>query len=208
MNPGPRWRPADFDRPFRGLRSYAATTAEPTALTIRLADVSEAADLTSAPVPPVAERDHVRGEGHEAIIYLDLGCPHCAAAWPRLLELDLRLCVRHFPVAAKRPRAPALHAAAEAAGIQRADAFWAMWDSIYADHGHLDDPHLWERARLLGLDLGRFDDDRRGDSVAERVRADFEAGIRAGVTATPTAFANGERISREVVERLRGLSPV
>ena len=64
-----------------------------------------------------------------------------------------------------------------------------MCDSIYADHGHLDDPHLWERARLLGLDLERFDADRRSGAVADRVRADFESGIRAGVIATPTAFA-------------------
>jgi protein-disulfide isomerase len=165
-------------------------------------------DLSSADVPAIGPGDHVRGEGGEAIVYLDLACPHCAAAWPRLRELELRLCVRHFPVAAKRPRAPALHAAAEAAGIQRADAFWGMWDSIYADHGHLDDPHLWERVRLLGLDLARFDADRRTEPVAERVRADFETGIRAGVTATPTAFANGERIARDVVERLGGLPPV
>ena len=165
-------------------------------------------DLSSADVPAIGPGDHVRGQGHEAIVYLDLACPHCAAAWPRLRALELRLCVRHFPVAAKRPRAPALHAAAEAAGIQRADAFWGMWDSIYADHGHLDDPHLWERARLLGLDLRRFDADRRTEPVAERVRADFETGIRAGVTATPTAFANGERIWGEVVERLGGLPPV
>jgi protein-disulfide isomerase len=170
--------------------------------------VSEAADLTSASVPAIDDGDHVRGEGPEAIVYLDLACPHCAAAWPRLRELELRLCVRHFPVAARRPRSPALHAAAEAAGIQHADAFWGMWDSIYADHGHLDDPHLWERARTLGLDLERFDADRRSGRVAERVRTDFESGIRAGVTATPTAFANGERISREVVQRLGGSTPL
>jgi protein-disulfide isomerase len=165
-------------------------------------------DLSSADVPAIGPGDHVRGEGPEAIVYLDLACPHCAAAWPRLRALELRLCVRHFPVAARRPRAPALHAAAEAAGIQRADAFWGMWDSIYADRGHLDDPHLWERARRLGLDLGRFDADRRSEQVAERVRADFEAGIRAGVTATPTAFKDRERIANEVVHRLGGSTPL
>ena len=176
--------------------------------TTSLVCVSERADLTSAPVPPVGGDDHVRGEGPEAIVYLDLACPHCAAAWPRLLDLGLRLCVRHFPVAAKRPRAPALHAAAEAAGMQRGEAFWGMWDSIYADHGHLDDPHLWERARLLDLDLTRFDDDRRSGAVAERVRADFDSGIRAGVTATPFAFANGERLSGDVVQPLGRLRHV
>ncbi len=157
-------------------------------------------------MPPIGPADHVRGAGSEAILYLDLACPQCAAAWPSVRELPLRLCVRHFPVAAKRPRALPLHAAAEAAGRQHTEAFWGMWDSIYADHGHLDDPHLWERARLLDLDLERFDADRRSGDVADRVRTDFESGIRAGVIATPTAFAGGERISDRVAERLAAVA--
>ena len=114
--------------------------------------------------------------------------------------------MRHFPLARKRPRSPALHAAAEAAGVQRPEAFWKMCDSIYADQGRQDDPHLWERARALELDLDRFQRDRRSPAVAARVRADFESGIRAGVTATPTAFAAGERISVEVAARLGALA--
>ena len=64
-----------------------------------------------------------------------------------------------------------------------------MVDSLYADRGHVDDPHLWERAERLGLDLERFEADRRSDAVAARVRRDFESGIRAGVTGTPAIFA-------------------
>jgi protein-disulfide isomerase len=163
-------------------------------------------ELTSAGVPPPGPGDHLRGEGEEAIVYLDLACPQCAAAWPRIRDLQLRLCARHFPVAARRPRALELHAAAEAAGMQRPEAFWQMWDSIYADHGRLDDPHLWERARLLDLDLQGFDADRRSGSVAARVRSDFETGIRAGVVATPTAFAGGRQISELVAEQLAELA--
>ncbi len=58
-----------------------------------------------------------------------------------------------------------------------------MVDSLYADRGHVDDPHLWERVAELGLDLERFQRDRRSAQVAERVRRDFESGIRAGVAA-------------------------
>ena len=47
--------------------------------------------------------------------------------------------------------------------------------------------------RALGLDLARFDADRRSDAVAERVREDFRGGIRAGVATTPTLFADGVR---------------
>lgn len=152
-------------------------------------------ELTSASPPPIVGDDHVRGEGQETILYLDLGCPHCAAAWARLAELEVRLCFRHFPLGRKHRRAEALHGAAEAAARQREGAFWGMVDAIYADHGRQDDPHLWERATELGLDLERFDHDRRSAEVGERVRRDFESGIRAGVVATPTAFAIGRRIS-------------
>ena len=64
-----------------------------------------------------------------------------------------------------------------------------MHDSLFADQGHLDDPHLWRRAENLGLDLERFEEDRRSDAVAARVERDFRSGIAAGVMKTPTVFA-------------------
>ncbi len=165
---------------------------------------NQASDLTSAEVPPVGGDDHVAGEGADAIVYADLGCPACAAIWPRIRELPLRLCFRHFPMASKHPRAPALHAAAEAAGVQ--GAFWEMCDSLYADRGRVDDPHLWERAESLGLELDRFNEDRRSESVEDRVRRDFESGVRAGVTGTPAAFAQGRALGGDVVRALAELA--
>jgi protein-disulfide isomerase len=144
-------------------------------------------DLGSAAIPLVGPGDHVRGEGEEGIVvYADLACPRCAAEWPRLREHPGRFVFRHFPVASKHPRSPALHAAAEAAGLQ--GRFFEMVDSVYADRGRVDDPHLWQRAELLGLDRGRFEADRRSAKVAGRVRQDFESGIRGGVTSTPGIF--------------------
>jgi protein-disulfide isomerase len=156
--------------------------------------------LTSASVPPIDGDDHVTGEGTEAIVYADFGCPYCAASWARLRELPLRLCFRHFPMASKHPRAPSLHAAAEAAGLQ--GAFWEMCDSLYADRGRVDDPHLWERAERFGLDLERFIADRRSDGVRARIERDFKGGIRAGVAGTPTAFVDGELLHGDLVEAL------
>jgi protein-disulfide isomerase len=148
-------------------------------------------DLTSAAVAQVGPTDHVRGEGAEALLYLDLACPHCAATWSQIESTGLRLCFRHFPVSSKHPRAPALHAAAEAVALQGGEeAFWILVDSIYRDQGRVDDPHLWERLRGMELDLPRFELDRRSRPVAERVRRDFEGGIRAGVTGTPAFFVD------------------
>ncbi|MGH2713222.1 MAG: DsbA family protein [Thermoleophilaceae bacterium] len=121
--------------------------------------------------------------------YADLECPYCARAHLILKELPVQRVFRHFPVVSKHPRARVLAAAAEAAGLQ--GRFWEMHDSLLEDQGHLDDPHLWERAGGLGLDLDRFEADRRSDPVAERVERDFRSGIRAGVTTTPTQFVSG-----------------
>lgn len=145
------------------------------------------ADLGSAPIPAIGPDDHVAGEGEEGlVVYADLGCPHCAGAWERLRERPGRLVFRHFPVASKHPRSPALHAAAEAAGEQ--GHFFAMVDSLYADRGRVDDPHLWERAERLGMDLDRFEADRRTADTEARIKRDFQSGIRAGVAGTPAVF--------------------
>ena len=100
---------------------------------------------------------------------------------------------RHFPVVSKHPRARVLAHAAEAAGLQ--GAYWDFHDSLYADQGRLDDPHLWARVERLGLDLERFEADRRSEAVAERVERDFRSGVRAGVVTTPTLFIGDRKIS-------------
>ncbi len=117
----------------------------------------------------------------------------------------MRRVFRHFPVTSKHPRARRLAHAAEAAALQ--GRFWEMHDSLYADQGRLDDPHLWDRVRRLGMDLDRFEADRRSEGVAERVERDFRSGIRAGVATTPTLFVDGKPhpgvLAAELLERLR-----
>ena len=125
-------------------------------------------DLGSAPPEPGR---HVRGpEGvRTVIVYGDYECPFCAAVEAGLHDRELRVSFRHFPVRSSHPRAQAAAQAAEAAALQ--GAFWPFHDALFADQGRLEDPHLWARAEALGLDVARFDADRRSDEVA---------GLRAG----------------------------
>ncbi len=101
------------------------------------------------------------------------------------------------------PRAWPAACAAEAAGLQ--GRFWELHDSLFADQARLEDPHLWARAEQLGLDLDRFDADRRGDAVRDRVQRDFRSGVRGGVVTTPTLFvweegAGAARIDIDALE--------
>jgi protein-disulfide isomerase len=163
-------------------------------------------DLRSTPVPGLSAEDHVRGPADAPLVieYADFECPFCAAVTAKLATRYLRRVFRHFPVRSSHPRAWAAACAAQAAALQC--RFWEMHDELFADQGRLEDPHLWARAQALGLDLERFDDDRRSDAVIARVRGDFRSGVRAGVVTTPTLFADGRvysgQLDEQTIERL------
>lgn len=147
----------------------------------------------------------MRGPGAAPLVieYADFECPFCAALELRLSERPVRIAFRHFPVKSSHPRAWAASCAAEAAGLQ--GRFWEMHDALLSDQGRLEDPHLWERARALGLDLERFDADRRSEAVAARVKRDFRSGVRAGVMTTPALFAAGRHYAgRDAIEAFDG----
>ncbi len=148
-------------------------------------------DLRSAPPPSLRDDDHVRGATHGTpiLFYADFTCPRCALAHARLTEIDARVVFRHMALRAKDERALPAACAAEAAAAQ--GVFWPFADALYADQGRLDDPHLWQRAGSLGLDVERFDDDRRRAEVAARVQRDTREALAAGATTTPMLFAAG-----------------
>lgn len=146
-------------------------------------------DLRSAPVPPVGPDDHVRGPDGApvVVVYADFTCPRCAVAWSRLRDAPLRIVFRHLALKAKHPRAVALAQAAEAAACQ--DRFWAFADVLYDAPARTEDPDLWRHCATLGIDIDRFQRDRRDDAAVARVRADVRDALRAGATVTPTLFA-------------------
>jgi protein-disulfide isomerase len=164
-------------------------------------------ELGSAPVPAPGDADHIRlGPAPGApvvIVYADFECPFCAALHLRLERLAVSVVFRHFPVRSSHPRAWPASCAAEAAAVQ--GRFWEMHDALFADQARLEDPHLWARAKTLGLDLDRFEADRRADTVRDRVQRDFRSGVRAGVVTTPALFVWEEgAATRTDIETLEG----
>ena len=149
-------------------------------------------DLRSAPVPPLRPDDHVRGPDGApvTVFYGDFACPRCAVAAQELAnDGSVRVAFRHLALKVKHERAVPLALAAEAAARQ--GAFWAFHDALYADQGHIDDPHLWARCEQLGLDVDRFQRDRRDPEIEAKVREHVREALRAGATATPTLYRLG-----------------
>ena len=149
--------------------------------------------LTSAPLEPIGPGDHRIGSNDDLtlVFYGDYDCPFCAAAHNVLQSgLDsgrFELVFRHFPLASAHQRAEAAHRAAEAAAVQ--GGFWPMHRRLFDNPGRLEDPDLWRYAQQAGLDLDKFNLDRRTDAVWDRVQHDFKAAIRGGVKEAPTLAA-------------------
>jgi protein-disulfide isomerase len=63
---------------------------------------------------------------------------------------------------------------------------------LFHHQAALEDDDLRRYAAELELDVARFDSDRVGDAVLERVRRDIESGLASGeVQGTPTLFIDG-----------------
>ena len=149
---------------------------------------------------PVGERDHSRGPETAQVTLLEYGdyeCPYCGAAHQVTKEIQrrmgdrLRFVFRHFPLANVHPHAEHAAEAAECAAAQ--GAFWEMHDTLFEHQAALDDRHLRDYARALGLDIDQFDDEMATHVHAPRVREDFLSGVLSGVNGTPTFFINGMR---------------
>jgi protein-disulfide isomerase len=141
--------------------------------------------------------DHIRGpsEGHVIVEYGDYECPYSRQAFREIQRLesrrdDIRFAFRHFPLTEIHPHALAASAAAEAAALR--GRFWDMHELLFHRQRALEDEDLRGYGAELGLDVVRFDHDRTGAAVLERVRRDVESGLASGeVRGTPTLFIDG-----------------
>jgi protein-disulfide isomerase len=143
--------------------------------------------------------------------YSDFQCPYCARVAQPLKEAmddygaDVRLIFKHYPLPGHNLAPPAAQAAWAA---QQQGKFWEMHDKLFEHQKSLSDADLSRYAGELGLDVARFDADRKSDAARKAVDSDFNSGGKAGATGTPYFLVNGHPYSgampakqwREVIE--------
>lgn len=133
--------------------------------------------------------------------YADFQCPFCGRfareTQPRLVDEYvrrglLRIEWRDLPYLGPDSFRAAL--AGRAAAAQ--GRFWAFHHAVYAKErpvngGSLDEEGLRSIARSAGLDLARYDRDRRADRARQAMRRDLDQGTGLGITSTPAFVING-----------------
>ena len=130
--------------------------------------------------------------------FSDFQCPHCAAAQKPLKDLvaalpgKVRLCSKYFPLPG-HPRALLAAAAAEYALRHR--KFWEMSEMLFAhqDNDELDDAHLKDYAKQLGLDGSDLLKQVYAGQLEGPIEKQKKEGQAAGVSSTPSLYFNGRK---------------
>jgi formate-nitrite transporter family protein len=151
-------------------------------------------------VEPITAQDHSIGPPDAPITIIEYGdyeCPSCLNAVPIIHEVRaalgdrLRFVFRHFPQSSIHPHASAAAEVAEAAADQ--GKFWEMHEALFRHQKELTEIDYSHLALTLGLEIYRFESSRNLARHGQRIRSDYESGVRNGVTKTPTFFINGRK---------------
>ncbi len=126
--------------------------------------------------------------------FSDYQCPYCGRAEATVLEVlkkygdKVRLVYRDYPLSFHQNA----NIAAQASDCAKEQGkFWEMHDAMFANQSKLTQPDLVETAGSLKMDKDKFKSCLDGGKYKDEVQKDFDAGMKYGVTGTPTFFING-----------------
>jgi len=149
---------------------------------------------------PITSNDHYRGNINanvRILIYVDFVDAEFVPIHASINELlktssdDVLVAYRHFPQTVSHPQAFAAAQAIESAGKQ--GQFWKMVEHILAHQDKLSDGMLRQYARLIGVDMAKFEDHFSESGLVKRIKQDIDTGKASGVDSTPAIFINGVR---------------
>jgi len=136
--------------------------------------------------------------------FADFQCPSCGATYNATHQIQtiygprINFIFRNFPLP-MHDKAYDAATAAEAAGMQGTDKFWAMHALLYQNQKTWSvDPNYKQvfrgYAEKIGLNVDQWENDMAGLPVRNRVQADMDRGKALNINSTPTLFINGKPV--------------
>ncbi|PRP98287.1 Disulfide bond formation protein D precursor [Enhygromyxa salina] len=132
--------------------------------------------------------------------YSDFECPYCRKVLPTLEKIeetfgdDVRVVFRQQPLPMHKQAKPAALAALAA---HRQGKFWEMHDALFAkaETRALNEQTYGELAAQFGLDIEKFNADRKDPELAKMIEEDQKIAMQFGAGGTPAFFVNGRPLS-------------
>lgn len=131
----------------------------------------------------------------------DFQCPICKAEASVIKRLAqeynfVKIIFRNFPNPVSH--AQALKAALAAQCANEQEKFWEYHDQLFANQNDLSDASLKNIAVNLGLNTENFDSCLDNNKYFSVIESDMKDGLTLDITATPTFYINGNKISGNI----------
>lgn len=132
------------------------------------------------------------------VIFSDFECPFCSTIVEPVHEAEkkmpgqIRVVFKQFPLTSIHPNAKPAAIASLAA--HRQGRFWEYHDILFKNQKRLGKTDLIGWAKVIGLDVAKFEADMADPALAAQVSAEMAEASRVGVRGTPSVFLNGRKM--------------
>lgn len=152
----------------------------------------------------IEDDDPFLGEKNAKVTFIEFGdyqCFFCKKFWedtlPQLKKeyIDtgkVKFMYRDFPLSSTNPAARVAAEAAECANDQ--GKYWEIHDKLFQEQDRINLDNVKKWAAEIGLDSQKLNQCLDSKKYKDEVEKDYNDGIKAGVTATPTIFINGKKV--------------
>ncbi len=153
-------------------------------------------------------RGRTRGPANAAVTIVafeDLQCPTCRQTRPILEKLlaespNTRFVFQHFPLTSIHKWAFRAAAVSECVAGESDQAFWKFVDTVFEHQSEITEANAEQKlaayAVASGADASSLKACAARPEVAARVVASVDLGYSLGVSATPTVFINGRKVTQ------------
>lgn len=151
--------------------------------------------------------------------FSDFQCPYCGHAADTIRKFvekhrEVTLVYKHLPLTEMHPEAERAARAAWAAGRQ--EKFWQYHDALFAQQQNLSEKTYRAIATALGLDLKRFNADRRSDAAEISLQRDLALASKLEISGTPSFLMQHEPFAgalplealEEILQRVKSQSNI
>jgi protein-disulfide isomerase len=134
--------------------------------------------------------------------FSDFQCPYCAEAHKTLKQFvathkdQVALVYKHYPIG--QIHKEAIPAATASWAAHQQNKFWQYQDFLFAHQDQLGENLYLQTAKNLGLDLVKFERDRKSQEAMTAIQKDVELAERLGISGTPFFVMNEEVFSGAV----------
>jgi protein-disulfide isomerase len=131
------------------------------------------------------------------VTFTDFQCPHCSRVFPAIEQLlkkypnDLNVIIKHFPLRSHKFASQASIATLAAA---RQGKYVELTREMFKNYRSLNEETVKEYAGAVGLDLEKFEQDRKNNEFQQQLQRDRQLGRSIGVRGVPSLYINGRSV--------------